>query len=219
MLDTSKYRQLASDLQELEDDRGSMSILSAASTAILELVKHAEIDLEDEWHCIATDPPVVKSTHYLCLSMINVAHGGSADSDNDDPKKRMCIAYYDSTGHFNKPLLTHWTELPDSVPEAKIYAVDFDGYLCEEKWPDIGAPHLHIIEHFKALKAQGHKLILWTCREGPTLTNAVNWCMAHGLYFDAVNENLPERIAKYGNDTRKLGADFYCDDKNYPLMP
>jgi hypothetical protein len=30
---------------------------------------------------------------------------------------------------------------------------------------------------------------------------------------------LPERIAQYGNDCRKIGADYYCDDKNYWLMP
>ena len=23
----------------------------------------------------------------------------------------------------------------------------------------------------------------------------------------------------YGNDCRKIGADYYCDDKNYWLMP
>ena len=32
--------------------------------------------------------------------------------------------------------------------------------------------------------------------------------------FDAVNENLPERIALYNNDCRKIGADYYIDDKN-----
>jgi hypothetical protein len=32
--------------------------------------------------------------------------------------------------------------------------------------------------------------------------------------FDAYNENLPERIAEYGGDCRKISADFYVDDKN-----
>ena len=26
------------------------------------------------------------------------------------------------------------------------------------------------------------------------LDNAVEWCKEHGLVFDAINENLPERI-------------------------
>jgi len=33
------------------------------------------------------------------------------------------------------------------------------------------------------------------------------------LEFDAVNANLPEMNALYGNDSRKIGADFYIDDK------
>ena len=100
-----------------------------------------------------------------------------------------------------------------------IYAVDFDGYLCSNEWPYIGAPNTQIIEHFKALQAQGHKLILWTCREDRMLQYAIAWCAEQGLYFDAHNENLPEQIEKYGNDCRKIGADYYCDDKNYWLMP
>lgn len=96
-----------------------------------------------------------------------------------------------------------------------IYAVDFDGFLCDDEWPFIGNPHQEVIEHFIRLKKQGHKLILWTCREGYKLEEAITWCHEYGLDFDAHNENLPERIVFYGNDCRKVGADFYCDDKNY----
>lgn len=31
--------------------------------------------------------------------------------------------------------------------------------------------------------------------------------------FDAVNENLPEMVEWYGNDSRKVHADCYIDDK------
>lgn len=100
-----------------------------------------------------------------------------------------------------------------------IYAVDFDGYLCKNAWPEIGAPHTAIINHFKDLRAAGNKLILWTCREGEALKRAIAWCAEHGLTFDAHNANLPEQNELYGNDSRKIGADFYCDDKNYWLVP
>lgn len=95
-----------------------------------------------------------------------------------------------------------------------IYAIDFDGTLCENTWPDIGSPKQSVIDHCKRLKADGHKLILWTCREGARLDAAVEWCKARGLTFDAVNANLPEQIELYGNDSRKIGADYYIDDKN-----
>ena len=99
--------------------------------------------------------------------------------------------------------------------ENVVIAVDFDGTLCESAWPDIGKPHTGVIKFFKRLRSHGRKLILWTCREGQMLDDAVAWCKQHGLEFDAVNANLPERIALYGTDPRKIGADYYCDDHNY----
>lgn len=107
--------------------------------------------------------------------------------------------------------------LPE-INRGKIYAVDFDGYLCDECWPQIGAPHLEIIEHFKQLKAEGNYLILWTCREGALLDEAISWCESYGLSFDQHNHSNPEMVAKY-YDSRKVGADYYCDDKSYWLMP
>ena len=102
---------------------------------------------------------------------------------------------------------------------ASVFSVDFDGLLCVEAWPEIGAPRVEVIEHFKALRAHGHKLILNTCREGEFLRRAVEWCASYGLCFDAHNENLPERIAQYGGDCRKISADFYADDRNYWVGP
>lgn len=97
---------------------------------------------------------------------------------------------------------------------SKIYAVDFDGTLCENKWPEIGEPIQEMIDYCKRLKEQGHKLILWTCRTEEQTEAAVKWCAEHGLEFDAVNENLPDEIVKYNNDPRKVGADYFIDDKN-----
>ena len=33
------------------------------------------------------------------------------------------------------------------------------------------------------------------------------------LTFDAVNDNLPEIIEMYGNNSRKITCDYYIDDK------
>lgn len=96
----------------------------------------------------------------------------------------------------------------------KIYAVDFDGTLCENKWPEIGEPIQEMINYCIKLREQGHKLILWTCRKDEKLKEAVKWCNERGLFFHAVNENLPDEIVKYNNDPRKVGADYFIDDKN-----
>ena len=95
-----------------------------------------------------------------------------------------------------------------------IYAVDFDGTLCEENWPDIGAPNLTLIEFLKKTRKEGGEVILYTMREGAKLDEAVKWCKNHGLYFDAINDNLPRIKALFGNNPRKVFANFYIDDHN-----
>lgn len=94
-----------------------------------------------------------------------------------------------------------------------IIAVDFDGTLCEEMFPGIGAAKDEIVEALKRRKAAGDRLILWTCRCGEQLAEAVEWCEARGLIFDAVNSNLPDMVYRYGNDCRKIFADEYWEDK------
>ncbi len=96
-----------------------------------------------------------------------------------------------------------------------IYAVDFDGTLCVDRYPEIGPPKLGMIWAVLRLKADGHKLILWTCRCGEQLEAAVKWCRKQGIVFDAVNVNLPEHIALSQNDSRKVYADYYIDDRNW----
>ena len=61
---------------------------------------------------------------------------------------------------------------------------------------------------------KGRQIILWTCRCGNQLEEAVEWCRKWELEFDAVNENLPEIIERYGSDGRKIYADVYIDDKS-----
>lgn len=94
-----------------------------------------------------------------------------------------------------------------------IYAVDFDGTLCENAWPDIGKPKYDVIDSLIRVQRQGDKIILWTCRTGEKLEAAVNWCKKIGLSFDAINENVPEIIEAFEGDTRKIFANKYIDDK------
>ena len=97
--------------------------------------------------------------------------------------------------------------------EKRVIAVDFDGTLCENKYPEIGEPNLILIGMLKEIQKLGHKIVLWTCRSDEMLEKAVSFCREQGLEFDAVNANVPERMALYGDDPRKIGADCYIDDK------
>ena len=100
------------------------------------------------------------------------------------------------------------------MKEFQTIAVDFDGTLCFSSWPELGEPNTKLIEYLRDWKDNGNKLILWTCRAGDALDKAVEWCKEQNLTFDAINDNLPETIELYGNNSRKISCDYYIDDKN-----
>lgn len=98
----------------------------------------------------------------------------------------------------------------------EIYAVDFDKTLnLADKYPELGEPNMELIEFLKERRSAGDKIILWTCREGELLKAAVKYCNNYGLFFHAVNDNLPKNIEYYGNNCRKIWAHHYIDDRNY----
>ncbi len=71
-------------------------------------------------------------------------------------------------------------------------AVDFDGTLCLNAFPEIGEPNALIISYVKHLAAAGSKIILYTSRENGTralLDEAVAWCESQGIPLYAVIDN------------------------------
>lgn len=97
----------------------------------------------------------------------------------------------------------------------KIIAVDFDGTLFDTEWPSIiKKPNYKLIVYliYRRMYCKD-RIILWTCRCGKDLEVAVEACANQGLIFDAINENLPDMIEKFGGDSRKIFADIYIDDK------
>ena len=61
-------------------------------------------------------------------------------------------------------------------------------------------------------------LILWTCREGELLQEAIDYCASRGLEFYAVNSNFPEETSDIVR-ARKLEADLFIDDRNLGGIP
>lgn len=95
-----------------------------------------------------------------------------------------------------------------------IIAVDFDGTLCENNYPQIGEPNKELIGKLVHSRTNGNKIILWTCREEELLEDALNWCKEQGLEFDAINDNIDEIKQMYKHNSRKITADIYVDDKS-----
>ena len=93
-----------------------------------------------------------------------------------------------------------------------IIAVDFDGTIVQDAYPRIGKPQSFAFETLKALREERHKLILWTCRQGKSLEEAVAFCQENGVEFFAVNSNYPGEERR-PEDTPKIVADVYIDDR------
>lgn len=100
------------------------------------------------------------------------------------------------------------------INETITIAVDFDGTIVEDNYPNIGKPLLFAFDTLKKLQEKGHRLILWTYRHGATLDEAVEFCKENGVTFYAVNKSFPEEIfeLKY---SRKINADMFIDDRNF----
>lgn len=106
------------------------------------------------------------------------------------------------------------------MPKYEFVAVDFDGTLCADAFPEVGEPKALVIDYVKRLAAEGPKIILYTSRENGTrklLDEAVAFCKAQEIPLYAVNENpVNPHAAEYGltpADGRKVYADLYIDDK------
>ncbi len=97
-------------------------------------------------------------------------------------------------------------------------AVDFDGTIVEHDYPRIGREMLFAFDTLKALQRKGHRLILWTYREGPLLLEAVKYCRGNGIEFYAVNKSYPEDVLSE-NVSRKINADLFIDDRNVGGFP
>ena len=97
-----------------------------------------------------------------------------------------------------------------------IVAVDFDNTLAVTEYPNILKPIPETVEFCKQCMKCGDTLILWTCRWGEALKEAMDWCVEQGIEFDYINGENPKTINIYGKQ-RKVVADIYLDDRNMLL--
>lgn len=94
-----------------------------------------------------------------------------------------------------------------------IIAIDFDGTLVDDQFPEIGEPIWPMVDAVWRLGFTDHELVLWTSRVGEKLEEAVKWCEEHDLKFASINSNTPGNLSQYGTDPRKVFADIYIDDR------
>ncbi len=63
-------------------------------------------------------------------------------------------------------------------------AVDFDGTIVDDNYPNIGKPKTFAFDTLKRLQNDGHRLILWTYRSGKSFVERDVDC------FDQVADEL-----------------------------
>jgi hypothetical protein len=100
-----------------------------------------------------------------------------------------------------------------------LIAIDFDGTIVTHEYPRIGKEIPFAITTLKKLCNDGHRLILWSVREGELLNEAVEFCRARGLEFYAINSNYPDELPKDTTQPRKLMVDLFVDDRNLGGLP
>ena len=105
-------------------------------------------------------------------------------------------------------------------------AVDFDGTIVEHRYPAIGRELPFATATLHQLMADGHRLILWSVREGDLLQEAVDWCAAKGVRFHAINgyfdedsSDIEKEKAANSAFSRKLKVDCFIDDRNVGGLP
>lgn len=110
----------------------------------------------------------------------------------------------------------------------KVIAIDYDNTIVNNCYPESGVLKPNVKKALNKLKKNGYQLILWTCRSGDALENAIKLIKEENLPFDFINENDPDDINKfiecYKNKTKigkspKIYYDVLIDDKslNCPL--
>lgn len=99
-----------------------------------------------------------------------------------------------------------------------IIAIDFDGTIVEDAFPEIGEPKLFVFETLKQLIEKRHQLILWTTRTGKHLQEAVNFCKENGVEFYAINNSYPDEKFK-DMESRKIMCDMFISHKNFGGIP
>ena len=99
-----------------------------------------------------------------------------------------------------------------------IIAVDFDGTITNERdISEVMTLKEGAKEVLTAWYEKGYKLILWTARSGKAFENAVKFLEENDMLhlFSALNDQLPEINEKFYPDVaRKVGADYYIDDRH-----
>ena len=106
------------------------------------------------------------------------------------------------------------TIIPIGSERHGFLAVDFDGTICNNEFPDIGDPIESTLEFMRKFWAQSlfNRIIVWTCRGGDYVSEMAEFLRKNNVPYDYINENP---LVNFGSP--KVYANRYLDDRNILL--
>ncbi len=90
-------------------------------------------------------------------------------------------------------------------------AIDFDGTIVSHAYPNIGEPIKNAKEVMDRLMERGHKIVIWTARNGKDLEKVRNWLIKNKYHFECINKNIIN--APY-RPWPKIYCDLFIEDRN-----
>lgn len=98
-----------------------------------------------------------------------------------------------------------------------IIAVDCDSTLFEDRFPYTGKPIRNTIEACRFMRQYSDvEIVMWSCRNGQSLINAIEACENEGIPCHQYNQHSTTTLSEFESmgitTTRKLLADVYIDD-------
>ena len=100
-----------------------------------------------------------------------------------------------------------------------VLAIDFDGCVVEEAYPEIGELRKDAKKIINQLVQDGHYVIIWTCRTGEYLHKAELFLIENKIHYHKINQHHPKDLLYYKEYGPKIGADYYLDDKCIAGLP
>ena len=95
-----------------------------------------------------------------------------------------------------------------SWEDRKIIAIDFDGTIVEDEWPEIGNIKHRVVEQMIKEEEKGTYIIIWTCRSGEEIQEMQNWLDEQCIPYDRINANAPWILdAQEAEKTMDNGSD------------
>lgn len=100
-----------------------------------------------------------------------------------------------------------------------ILAIDFDDTIARTNFPTILKARRGAKKYINKLYEEGYYIIIWTCRHGEHEKDAKKWLWLNEIDYHRINQHHPALIEVFKNDTRKISADIYIDDKALSIFP